>query len=299
MIQEKKHIEHGENIRAALSSIGYLESPWLHRWTEQFIRKYETSYSPVMPLLLGFVRNLRTISVPSFYAIDFPIFRDLIDEATRESNSEAEGGALSKLSTAIPTPCGSCQTTGMGYLIKFMALPSLRHVKAIGVTWELQELIRLKPRSSSLTSVSLLNSRVSDGTVSRLLENTYALKSFTYEAKIWDDCHYYPIIKTLSNHVSETLNHLTMYSRTGKDMSFYSLGLMDKLKKLQTLGLVQRWVMDTNIQRYFWSSILKAVKDLGLYADVDTFEDRKALVGEMDCVREVTNRAASLGFPLS
>ena len=57
--------------------------------------------------------------------------------------------------------------------------------------------------------------------------------------------------------------------------------------------------MDTDMQRYFWNSIPKAGKNLGVFADVDTFENGKALVGEMDRVREVTNRAASSGFALS
>lgn len=299
IIQEDKRKEHCGNIRAALSSIGYLKSPWLPIWTEHFMHKYETSYRPVMPLLLACFRNLRTISVPCFCAIDNPLLFELIDAATNESDPEAGAGALSRLSTVILAPYGGCQTTGMIYLIKFLALPLLRHVKAVGVTWEPPDSIRLNPRSSGVTSISLLNSRVSAQTVSRFLENTYALESFTYEARIWEDDHFYPVLKTLISYVPETLSHLTMYSRTGKEMSFYALDLMKKLKKLHTLGLAQRWVIDTSIQRYFWNSIPTTVETLALYADVDTFGDGKALVGEMDRVQEVAKKAASWDFTLS
>lgn len=293
-------IEYGESIKAPLlESIGSFNDSRTDDWVEELTRYRRMPCKPVTPLILASLRDLRTLVVGCFCAIDLPLLNELVDRAVGDTDAGVEERPLSKLATIKIAPTLLCPNMGMEYLLHFfMPLPSLRHIEAIDIDWKVPPILRVNPGSSRVTTVSLVDSMVAAQVISTFLTTINSLKCFTYEAKFWDDEQPGGIIETLHTHASETLENLTLYARKGREWSLLSLRLPNKFQKLKSLGLAARRVIDPNVQRYSWS-LPTTVKTLCLYADSDDNERWLYFVKEIDRLQQADSRFASRSDALS
>ena len=258
------------SIKALFESPIFPDEHVLKVWIERFELTLETlfigvEYRLLASLLLTICRDLRKFSLSCFGPIGVPLLGFVLLR-----NEEGSFNTLSKLSTFTISRNDSCSCMWIDYLARFMALPSLRHIEAVGASCEVLPAGLIAPGSSHVTKISLINCKVSAHVVSALLNTVRALNSFRYEAKIWHDEDHDSIIKSLRGCAADTLEELVMYSQRGRELTDHSILLMKGFKALRVLGLASRLVMHPNVQRTFWDALPTTVETLILYVDMNS-----------------------------